>query len=329
MTNEELERQLRAWYLKEVPATERAPIALRSSLAGISRRSGSLRSWTASRNTRLLAVAALLTALVGGAVAVGVGWRPPDDAIVTGPSVSPTYVAVATGPSVSPTHVACAPPPVPTWGPDAEVRDWPGPVRDEPPGGAADLPESQVIVDHRRIEPDTRGELEADTPWVDIVTLELQSGTHLWMGLAGAAPTGLDRPGDRWVAYGVVLDLDGDGTPDQRVGGDNARAGMDKVPPLHREWVTDLHTGKTIVNPGPGFGYRGLGTYFETWLVGEGKHAAGDEAAYARLAVDRVTETPTPLRFYAWASTIEDGCLITDFAPDAGWLTGPQGFLNE
>ena len=101
MTDHELEQRLRAWYQAEIPATEAAPVALRSSLRAIPvaapapwRRAGSRRGFT------LLAAAAVLTtSIAGGALIIGFS---PDDS----PSIVPTPTASTPTPpsSVVPTE---------------------------------------------------------------------------------------------------------------------------------------------------------------------------------------------------------------------------------
>ena len=58
-----------------------------------------------------------------------------------------------------------------------------------------------------------------------------------------------------------MIDLDGDGRPDQRIGMDNGMAG-------HREWITEIRTGETAVNPKSIYGAFGaFGTKLESWFV--------------------------------------------------------------
>ena len=87
-------------------------------------------------------------------------------------------------------------------------------------------------------------------------------------------------PATAWIAYGVVVDLNGDGRADQRIGIDNSTSD-------HREWITDLATGQTAVNRGPTYGgLEAFGTRVETWYV--------DDDGVATLVVKR---RPDGIRF--------------------------------
>lgn len=151
---------------------------------------------------------------------------------------------------------------------------------------------------------------------VDISALHL--GAWLGAEVNGASlriPTARDLtevpdPAELWIAYGVVVDDDLDGTPDFRIGMDNAPGD------LHREWVTDLHTGETLVNPGPSYGFHGFGTLFDTYYLGSGAARTDNPLI---LFFDPGTDPE--VRFYAWASVIADGAEpVTDFAPSVGWI---------
>jgi hypothetical protein len=88
MTDEELERRLRAWYRSEIPDDETAPVGLRLALAQIpSTVPSPLHGSSTRRRMGMLAVAAVLTTLVGGAL-VGSG------TFRTSPDVRPSNPAV-------------------------------------------------------------------------------------------------------------------------------------------------------------------------------------------------------------------------------------------
>ena len=216
------------------------------------------------------------------------------------------WIGPAPTPSPSPT-----PTPVPTWGPGAVDRAWPGPVRTEPLGGAPDVSPSERGPQRLHFS-DLVGDV-GGAPEVDISSLELalpgpgRGGESLWIHLAGDL-TEVPNPAEHWIAYGVVIDADADGTADFRIGMDNAPGDR------HREWVTDLHTGETQVNPGPTYGYGAFGTAFDTFYTG----AFGDAAP---LILFYDPDRDTPVRFYAWASVIANGAEpATDFAPSEGWV---------
>ena len=94
MTDEELERRLRAWYDSEIPDDEAAPTALRSALSAIPIVVPSPSRGTASRRRiGMLAVAAVLTTALAGGVLVASGafrrspnTRPSDPAVVLAPT---------------------------------------------------------------------------------------------------------------------------------------------------------------------------------------------------------------------------------------------------
>ncbi len=98
MTDQELEQQLRAWYVADVGASETAPPDLRDSLAAIPASTPTtLRRGSRRRGLTLLAVAAVL--VVGGAFAAGSGLvhptpvvTPPPNVAIVPPSVPPASV---------------------------------------------------------------------------------------------------------------------------------------------------------------------------------------------------------------------------------------------
>jgi hypothetical protein len=202
-----------------------------------------------------------------------------------------------TGPATwlgsAPTPTLRTPAPL-IWTPGAVKLDWPGPLRAETLASAGQV---FAVADYV----DDVGDNGAPQPWADITrvtTIRLAT-----LELAG----GLSRvpdAADSWIAYGVVIDLDGDGNPDQRIGIDNGTSD-------HREWITDLKTGETAVNESGIYGaFEAFGTRLETWFV--------DPDGIATILVKR---EPAGFRFYAWTSTISGGAIVaTDFAPDAGWI---------
>jgi hypothetical protein len=180
------------------------------------------------------------------------------------------------------------------WTPAAVELDWPGPLRAETSASAGQVfPVAEYT--------DGVGDSGAPEPWTDIrrvtmfrlATLELAGG-----------PLRVPDAASSWIAYGVVLDLDGDGRADQRIGIDNST-------PDHREWIADLRTGETAVNLSGVYGaFEAFGTRIESWFV--------DPDGTATILVKR---EQAMFRFYTWASTISDGRIVaTDFAPDVGWI---------
>jgi hypothetical protein len=228
-------------------------------------------------------------------------------------------------PSATPT---ATPSPTPTpiqWTQASLEEDWPGPVRTEPAGGGAVQPiiairipvdsESCCLVDEPGRLVDPSGDTESDVhPWVDIRELELRD-QNLKINLVSKLPPDVDFT-EQWIAYGVVFDDDRDGVPDRRIGIDNSPrtvAGHHEA----RDWITDLHNGRTVVSIGDVAG----GTFMDNMLPGERVDGAwfkfGGEAAGGGTMGSSLVNRP----LYAWASVIQDGRVVaTDFAPDIGWL---------
>ena len=156
-------------------------------------------------------------------------------------------------------------------------------------------------------------------PWVDIQ--ELTGPGALWDSLSNQPP--VVDPTEQWIAYGVVFDVDRDGVPDWRYGIDNMPVDATGERP-HRAWVTDLHTGRTESAAGPPYG----GVVGDSFYLGLGHTGA----AFNMTASGRPGQCPdvrcpgraTDVRFYAWASVIQDGRVVaTDYAPDAR-VAGPD-----
>ena len=104
MTDDQLELRLREWYRAEVRADETAPTALRASLTTIPRGSAlPRRGFRSQHGVALLAAAAFLTAIVGGALLVGSG-------IVRLTSVPPSTAPTVAVPSAVPSDQLTAPP---------------------------------------------------------------------------------------------------------------------------------------------------------------------------------------------------------------------------
>jgi hypothetical protein len=200
-----------------------------------------------------------------------------------------------------PVESAASPSPVSlTWSPASLEKDWPAPVREEPVGAPVTVRFQQGPEDRQYTDP--TGDIgSAARPWSDIVMVRRGGESHV--DLAGPVPSPVPDPAESWIAYGLVLDRDGDGVADVRLGVDNLPAGGG-----HRAWRTDLSTGRTEWAAGPPYGYVG-DVFFDTFYPGDG----GDTMSWLGGNVGR--------RFHAWASVIEDGRVVaTDYAPDSGWL---------
>jgi hypothetical protein len=155
MTDLELERRLRAWYHADIPRDETAPPELRAQVATIPRtRPTSEHTLGSRRNLTLLVAAALTTALIGGAIALGSG------------SVRLTAVVPP-----SPTSDASpAPPPRLTERFDSTLHG----ISMDYPAGWQVRPAS---------EPWTEGELNFDSPAADVI-FDPAYGDRLYFALA-------------------------------------------------------------------------------------------------------------------------------------------------
>ena len=184
--------------------------------------------------------------------------------------------------------------------------DWPLPVRAERPGPpvlvnparASGTPPSNFI--------DASGDVDPSASWVDLTSLfvpagfsdDPQSVSEVMFDLA-TEPLFMPHAQERWVAYGMVVDLDGDGVGDLRLGMDNIGYG--------RAWRTDLETGATVATLRPPMG---VDPFMDIRMPDQGR---------ARLRF--IAADMGEFRWYVWASMIDDGREIaTDYAPDAGWF---------
>jgi hypothetical protein len=259
---------------------------------------------TTRRRTFLIA-AALLVGLALASVAAAGALRILERDPVHELSLEPPTPA----PSVAPpsTHSSASPSPTTAliiWSQASLDEDWPAPVRTEPDGGAIVRPQKGPHTSARF--PDASGDTgSAVYPWVDIRELQ-GTYTKVVIDLASNLPPTVP-PTEQWIAYGVVVDDDRDGIPDRRFGIDNIPDGHG-----HRQWMTDLHTGQTMV------GDLG-GTYFDTFYPGEWKGIGARLAFGGDIAGGGTDGLRSP--YYAWASVIVDGQVVArDYAPDVGWL---------
>jgi hypothetical protein len=296
MTHDDLERRLRAWYQAEIGEEEAAPATLYNTLASIAETAPAPAGRFANRGGFALvaAVALILLLLVGGTIAVGSG-------LLSVPWVIDD----------APSRVEAR-----TWTRSSLGQDWPVPIRDEPVGDPVVVP--MLATDGQHTDP--VGDIGPTAlPWLDIETVRLSGGTPsptrfgvIWavdVEVAGNIPLPVADPRDRWIAYGLVLDTNGDGVPDVRLGMDN----LPVTDSGHRAWRTVLTTGRTSARAGAPYGLVG-DRYVDTFFPGE---KTGNVAEF----VVGLRADETPFRFYAWASLIEDGRVVaTDYAPDIGWL---------
>jgi hypothetical protein len=237
------------------------------------------------------------------------------------PAVGPA-VPPSPSPSASPTATPC-PTPVRSASPSpggsstspAPESDWPGPLREEPPCGSPDalviaVGETTTTFDDPAADAGVDAPDEIDIDELQIATERdvAEPGLPNGITIVAAEPINFETaPDSPRLGYGVVLDLDGDGIADQRIGIENALFAE-----TFRTWLTDLATGQTATFDGSG---SESGLSVDANVTGEG-------TIMVRLSpIGQQTPAVKAIRFYAWASAIDEGGQIsTDFAPDDGWI---------
>lgn len=234
-----------------------------------------------------------------------------------------------TGPLVVPSQPTLLP-----WTSDALREAYPVPLRAEPSGGAD-------VVDAVPLPSDPGGGWQefawrdqpgdaapGRDPRVDLVKIEffqsMKAGClHpdqlcVFYAPAQLLETPLPDPRVEWISYGIVVDRDGDGSPDGQVGLDNMPGG------LFRAWYTDATTGATKVVLGHGNSWPD-GAYGESEapMAGRGTRPG---RGYLWISSDLAGTDANPHgNFYLWAALMRDGRLVSvDYAPDVGWLTVPD-----
>jgi hypothetical protein len=187
------------------------------------------RSFSPSASFATVVVAALVltTACTAGQEAASATPATTSRASVTpAPSAAPSTPARSASPSRSAAPVI--------WTTASLKEDWPAPVRAEPAG-----PPTIVPINDRYRDPTTDTDSEA-FPWTDIHVVGFGHNNAVVVYVPG--PPDVD-PTEQWIAYGLVVDDDGDGIADRRFGMDNMPGPAKDLP--HRAWITDLHTGRT------------------------------------------------------------------------------------
>ena len=117
----------------------------------------------------------------------------------------------------------------------------------------------------------------------------------------------------RLIAYGVVLDTNGDGNADYEVGIDNDAL----EPGDFHVWVTDLATGETKEQLGPPYG-------FPIDFAHPDEEDGGSGVTLFFLPGSAPADMTESVRFYAWAAESRDGEIVaSDYVPDTGWSARP------
>jgi hypothetical protein len=184
---------------------------------------------TASSFAAVAVLAALLTtACTAGQEAVSATPASTAQVLTTpAPSVAPPSVAASTSPSPTAAPVI--------WTTASLKEDWPAPVRTEHAGPATIVPFSG------RYQDPTSDTESGAFPWTDIHVVGFGHNNAVVVWVPGAPNV---DPTEQWIAYGLVVDDDGDGVADRRFGMDNI-PGSATDWHQHRAWITDLHTGRT------------------------------------------------------------------------------------
>jgi hypothetical protein len=270
-----------------------------------------------------LVTLALVAAGVGGALLRERKEPRQDLSLIASPSPSTALSSPSklASPSPSPTAVPI------TWTPASLNEDWPGLVRSEPTGRPIVVPILWKSVVTGTCPDcsytDTYGHLVDPTgddgsdalPWADIKDVTF-CGICVKIRFASDQPDGLDAS-QQWIAYGLVVDTDGDGVADWRYGLDNGRSPGDPGSSPRRWWRTDLHTGRTESTVNVALWEGGHGPFWGN----HGSHTGASGLSFGGDFTVVGRRGAVPKRFYVWASVIEDGRVVaTDYAPDAGWL---------
>jgi hypothetical protein len=150
------------------------------------------------------------------------------------------------------------------------------------------------------------------------VSLSPEGQAHWRLELAERPPPVADMEAGLVIAYGLVIDTNGDAAADHLIGIDDdaPRAGDLRV------WVTDLATGETDQRLGAPYGYP-----IEFSHPGEPEPRPDPPTmVFTFLGRSKPADLdPRTAHFYAWASATRDGRVVAyDTAPDTGWITAGQ-----
>ena len=260
-----------------------------------------------------IAIAAVAVIAIG---AVGLAvMRPSQPGPGVEASLSPSTTA-----QPAPSEVTDSPAP-------AGVQLWAGARRVEPSGDPT-IVAMEVGLSGSGLYSDATGDGKpGPVDLVDIVSIQVDWSCYnvamcVDFDIAAEAESPLRDPTKDFVAYGLMVDTDGDGIGDVFAGIDNGFDGP-------RAWMTDLHSGETVAHGG-------------MWITDT--HISG-RTVLRNISLDGyvpwlVEPVARPLRgwvgvdesvadplnhFYLWAAVIREGRVVSvDFVPDVGWLDGYQ-----
>jgi len=218
-----------------------------------------------------------------------------------------------TGP-VTPTEQSTEPTATPTPTESTSAAAWEPPERLRP--GASRV--VQHDDDDFGKPLDWRDPRDAAATEADIVSVaeafDMHGGSSWQFQLAARPP--LD-PAGRVIAYGVVVDRDGDHQADCQIGINNDAPGHG----AYHVWVTNLQTHETAVQDGPSYGMP-----VEFAHPAEPAMRGSDPVMYFGFLRGLTHPAPCdPLgassTYYAWSSVTEAGVVTAlDYAPNAAWL---------
>ena len=219
-------------------------------------------------------------------------------------------------------------PNVATKPPQPSPAVWSGPLR----AGAGGMPIRLMTTDPDVADATWTDGPDAAVPGIDISTVRWRPHPHVnWsIDLGGWPPRAEDLdPGETIIAYGVVLDTNGDRVADYEFGIDNDA-------PLagdYRTWLTDLAAGHTHDRAGGPYGYpvefaHPDGQDPNDTFSGQPQQPS---MLFTLLPGARPFGPPDEVfvsdewQFYVWATVTEGGeVVVWDYAPDFGWLTLPS-----
>ncbi len=203
--------------------------------------------------------------------------------------------------------------------PDTDtVLGWTGPVRADRADDTVDALATAADATLTWSEaPDTAPR------WVDVAGIHINPEFQNWrleLGSDHPRRDALSGAG-QVLAFGFVMDTNGDGVADYVVGIDSGA-----VAPAVHVWLTDLASGETDERfTGP------YGDPFDFATSFEGEGDVGGPPRQPGGSFFNVGFAPAELfdaettRFYAWSSLTEDGEVVAwDYAPDEGWLSAQQ-----
>ena len=155
--------------------------------------------------------------------------------------------------------------------------------------------------------------VDAPVEWVDIRRVRLYNADrpHWAIELKKDPPRAKGLEPGRLIAYGLVLDTNGDGEADYVMGLDNDAPEQGDF----HVWVTDLATGEVEEQVGPPYGFP-----LEFGHPDEPDMSGGVFLTF--LPGSAPPDVTAAVRFYAWAGEFRDGKIVaSDYAPDTGWAT--------